>query len=162
MKISSLSRSSFSTPRGNLSRDSLCSDSTDQSSTRSRTHSHSSFTSLERLEIRHLIKALKTKGISTLDLPVAPNSTVVAKTPIPKPQVETPLNKQQKSSITEELDQKFAQLRSTHPNEELIYVKPSLLNKQRNPISTRLATTNKVSFQSTTLSRSLLISSLRL
>lgn len=141
----------FRTPRANLSRDSLCSDSTDHSSTRSRTHSHSSFTSLERLEIRHLIKALKTKGISSLDLPIVsnppPTSIVPIKTSISQPKRVSPLNKHQKSTITEELDQKFAQLRSTHPNEELIYVKPSLLNKQGNPISTCLSTTNKVSFQ---------------
>lgn len=104
---------------------------------RSRSHSQSSFTSLERLEIRHLIKALKSKGLQSLELPLpsslsrsVPASSMEQS--ISKPSVNISAGKHQKSSITEELDQKFAQLRSIDPNRDLIYVKPSLLHKQHN------------------------------
>ena len=103
----------ISSPHGHrdLSRDSLCSHSSHRSSSSlSRSHSQSSFTSLERLEIRHLIKALKTKGLSSLNIPVQSAA-------IPPPSIEQNtqfehhhqylLHKLKKSSITEELDREF-------------------------------------------------------
>jgi hypothetical protein len=124
---------------------------------RSRSHSQSSFTSLERLEIRHLIKALKTKGLRSLDLPLS--SPLSPSVPAPsveqstsKPLANMPIGKHQKSSITEELDQKFAQLRSVDPNRDLIYVKPSLLHKQNStfpPLPTVKELSQRVQIQST-------------
>ena len=143
--------------RRDLSRDSLCSESTPHSMSRSRSHSQSSFTSLERLEIRHLIKALKTKGLRSLELPLS--SPLSRSVPVPfteqsisKPAANMSAGKHQKSSITEELDQKFAQLRSIDPNRDLIYVKPSLLHKQHNntfpPLSTVRELLQKAQLQS--------------
>jgi hypothetical protein len=124
----------FSPHQRDLSRDSLCSNSTHHSSSSiSRSHSQSSFTSLERLEIRHLIKAIKTKGLQTINIPFQLS-------PIPPPSFQPCsikksssmlINKPKKSSITEELDQEFHKIRSNNPNEELIYVKPSLIHKQK-------------------------------
>jgi hypothetical protein len=117
-----------------LSRDSLCSNSTHHSSSSiSRSHSQSSFTSLERLEIRHLIKTLKSKGFQTLNIPFQ-------STPIPPPSSEScsikkpsslSIIKPKKSSVTEELDREFTKLRSNNPHEELNQVKPSLIHKPK-------------------------------
>ena len=41
------------------------------------------------------------------------------------------LKKSKKSSVTEELDRQFHKLRSDNPNQELIYVKPSLIQKNK-------------------------------
>ena len=124
---------SLSSPyQRDLSRDSLCSD----SPSLSRSPSQSSFTSLERLEIRHLIKTLKTKGLQSLNNPF--QSTPISPAP---PSQTTLLIKQpsltipKKSSITEELDQEFNKLRSANPNHDLINIKPSLIQKQRKSLS---------------------------
>lgn len=90
---------------------------------------------MERLEIRHLIKALKTHGIRSLDEQL--------QTSLKKPSTETmtkthlkttilPANvKQHRSTVTEELEEKFAQLRSAHPDQEFTYVKPSQLKQSK-------------------------------
>ena len=87
---------------------------------------------MERLEIRHLIKTFKSKDLPPLHKPfpipsLASQSTAPV---ISKPQASSlsPL-KPKKSSVTEELDRQFRKLRSHHPNEDLIYVKPSLIQK---------------------------------
>jgi hypothetical protein len=125
----------FSSPRHrDLSRDSLCSDSTHRSSlSLSRSHSQSSFTSLERLEIRHLIKTLKTKGIQSLNNPIqlSPISPPLFEQILPKQSSSIPIIKPKKSSITEELDREFNKLRSINPNEDLLLVKPSLIHKEK-------------------------------
>jgi hypothetical protein len=126
--------------RQDLSRDSLCSESTDRSSSALHSPSQASFTSLERLEIRHLIKTLKSKGMPSFER--LHSTTVAARTlPTPSasrrlpPSLSMPAIKQQQSSITEELEQKFARLRSMDPQQDLIYVKPSLIHRQdRSPL----------------------------
>lgn len=130
-------RFSFSQHQRDLSRDSLCSNSTHHSSSSiSRSHSQSSFTSLERLEIRNLIKTLKAKGLQAIDLsiqsssippPLSQPSAIIKPTPIPH-------DKTKKSSITEELDREFSKIRLNNPNEELINVRPSLIHKQRSSL----------------------------
>ncbi|CAF3480534.1 unnamed protein product [Rotaria sp. Silwood1] len=131
------SRSTSLTPHHrDLSRDSLCSGSTHHlSAARSRSRSHSSFTSLERLEIRNLIKTLKTNGLQSLNIPVQllPNSLQSTEKFLNKKTSSSILtiNKPEKSSITEELEREFSKLRSNNPNQELIYVKPSLIKKEK-------------------------------
>ncbi|CAM4790728.1 unnamed protein product [Rotaria magnacalcarata] len=151
--------SSQSTPltphNRDLSRDSLCSESTHHSSSSSssttatsssssssssssisRCRSQSSFTSLERLEIRRLIKSLKKNGLQSLTVPIPTSSKHL---PPPKQPINKTLSssttpsicKPEKSSITEELERKFNKLRSSNPNQELIYVKPSSITKQK-------------------------------
>lgn len=127
-----------------LSRDSLCSNSTNHSSPSScssisRNHSQSSFTSLERLEIRNLIKTLKTKGLQTINntFPISSNPPSISseQISIQKPPISIPINKSKKSSITEELDREFNKLRLNNPNGDIIFVKPSLIQKQKQSIS---------------------------
>ena len=129
-----------------ISRDSLCSNSTRHSSSSiSRSHSQSSFTSLERLEIRNLIKTLKTKGLQAIDLPLQSSSIVplpIEPCPTTKP-TSIPIIKSQKSSITEELDREFHKIRLSNPNEELINIRPSLIHKQRSSL-TSLPTFNEL------------------
>ncbi|CAF1146262.1 unnamed protein product [Rotaria sordida] len=132
------SRSTSLTPHHrDLSRDSLCSNSTHHTLTpRSRNHSQSSFTSLERLEIRNLIKTLKTNGLQSLNIPIQLLTNSVQSTEIflnkksSSSSILT-INKPDKSSVTEELEREFNKLRSNNPNLELIYVKPSLLKKDK-------------------------------
>ncbi|CAF3999878.1 unnamed protein product [Rotaria magnacalcarata] len=96
----------------------------------------SSFTSLERLEIRRLIKSLKKNGLQSLTVPIPTSSKHL---PPPKQPINKTLSssttpsicKPEKSSITEELERKFNKLRSSNPNQELIYVKPSSITKQK-------------------------------
>ena len=120
-----------------LSRDSLCSNSSHRSSSSSssssisRSHSQSSFTSRERIEIRHLIKALKGKDLRTLNLPF--QSTPIPPTSSERSSVQRPIpipiTKSKKSSITEELDREFTKIRLSNPNEELTQIKPSSIHK---------------------------------
>ena len=119
--------------RRNISRDSLCSESTHRSSSASHARSQSSFTSLERLEIRHLIRALKAPGVPSLSMPFPPSAPASSSADLSrsKPSPPLPIIKQQLCSITEQLDREFSQLRSIDPNRDLIYVKPSLIRKQR-------------------------------
>jgi hypothetical protein len=97
----------------------------------SRSHSQSSFTSLERLEIRRLIKTFKTKGLESLKTPspILPSSSEQF---LSKQLPSISIIKPKKSSITEELDREFNKIRSINPHEDLIYVKPSLMHKQKN------------------------------
>ncbi|CAF4989106.1 unnamed protein product, partial [Rotaria socialis] len=124
-------------------RDSLCSGSTRHSSSSSSStssisqcRSQSSFTSLERLEIRRLIKSLKKNGLQSLTVPIPTSSKHLppSKQPISKTLSSSTIPsicKPEKSSITEELERKFNKLRSSNPNQELIYVKPSSITKQK-------------------------------
>ncbi|CAF2753853.1 unnamed protein product [Rotaria sp. Silwood2] len=126
------------TPRNrSLSRDSLSSDSTLQSSIISRSHSQSSFTSVERIEIRELIKTVKTQGTTSLN--VSHQSATIAVC-VPSPdqsiitniqQPSTPKNKPKKSCVTEELDREFSKLRAIDPDQELTYVIPSSMCKRK-------------------------------
>lgn len=122
-----------------ISRDSLCSNSTHHSSSSiSRSHSQSSFTSLERLEIRNLIKTLKAKGLQAIDLSLQSSSSIIPPPSEPCPTtkpISIPIIKSKKSTVTEELDREFHRIRLSNPNEELINIRPSLLQKQRSPIS---------------------------
>ncbi|CAF0845031.1 unnamed protein product [Rotaria sp. Silwood1] len=128
---------SISPHNRSLSRDSLCSDSTLHSSTISRSHSQSSFTSVERLEIRELIKTVKTQGKTSLNASHESISIAVCVssseqsiiTDIQQP--STPKNKPKKSCVTEELDRKFSKLRSLEPDQELTYVTPSSICKRK-------------------------------
>jgi len=129
----------FSPHHRDLSRDSLCSNSTHRSAVSiSHSHSQSSFTSLERLEIRNLIKTLKTNGLQTINIPsqfslIPPSSS--SKPSSIKTSSSISIIKPKKSSITEELDREFNKIRSINPNKELIYVKPSLIHKEKQSIS---------------------------
>lgn len=144
-----------------ISRDSLCSGSRNQSSMSSssaasssssspvsrtsRSHSQSSFTSLERLEIRRLIKTIKTNGMQSITVPAQLSSKITS--PI-QPKIDKTssilTHKPSKSSITEELDKVFTKLRANNPNHELIYVKPSLVNKEKS-FNSSLSTSGKSS-----------------
>jgi hypothetical protein len=129
----------FSPHHRDLSRDSLCSNSTHLSATSiSHSHSQSSFTSLERLEIRNLIKTLKINGLQTVNIPsqfsLIPPSSSSKQSSIKSPS-SLSIIKPKKSSLTEELDREFNQIRSINPNKELIYVKPSLIHKKNQSIS---------------------------
>ncbi|CAF1331922.1 unnamed protein product, partial [Adineta ricciae] len=117
--------------RRDLSRDSLCSNSTHHStSSISRSRSQSSFTSLERLQIRRIIESFNSKDSRPLQSLLSnPKSTEEKMT---KPVLSSvSLKKSKKSSVTEELDRQFHKLRSDNPNQELIYVKPSLIQKNK-------------------------------
>lgn len=126
----------FSLRDRTLSNDSLSSDSTIRSSRRSRNNSQSSFTSVERSEIRKLIKTVKTKGVKTLNVPLP-----LAPVPIPVPPPEQLVTKStessarasrpRKSSLTEELDREFNRLRALDPDQELTYVTPSAVCKRK-------------------------------
>ena len=121
----------FSSRRRDLSRDSLCSNSTHHStSSISRSRSQSSFTSLERLQIRRIIESFNSKDSRPLQsLLTNPKSTEEKMT---KPVLSSvALKKSKKSSVTEELDRQFHKLRSDNPNQELIYVKPSSIQKNK-------------------------------
>ena len=111
--------------------------STHHSSSESRSQSQSSFTSIERLEIRYLIKAFKSKDLQTLNIPIQTSSNLPLLTErfMPKNSSPPSIIKPEKSSIAEELDRKFNKLRSNNPNQELVCVKPSLVNKQEESIS---------------------------
>ncbi|CAF0996090.1 unnamed protein product [Rotaria magnacalcarata] len=128
------------TSRGrNLSLDSLCSDSTLCSSRRSRSHSQSSFTSVERSEIRELIKTIKNKDAKTLNISIPTTTSTSIPIPVSSPepsmtiytQTSARTNKPKKSFLTEELDREFNKLRARDPNQELTYVTPSSICKRK-------------------------------
>ncbi|CAF3782837.1 unnamed protein product [Adineta steineri] len=140
LRQTSSRQTSITSHRRDLSRDSLCSSSTHRSiSSRSRSHSQSSFTSLERLEIRRLIKTFKTKDIKNLNNSFQVSSIISSTTEklITKQQQQLQssssmsLAKPKRSSVTEELDRQFRKIRSNNPDEDLIYVKPSLIHKDK-------------------------------
>ncbi|CAF3362352.1 unnamed protein product [Rotaria socialis] len=130
------------TSRGrNLSLDSFCSDSTLCSSRRSRSRSQSSFTSVERSEIRELIKTIKNKDAKKFNISIPTTTTTSTSIPIPVSSPEPPMtiytqtsartNKPKKSSLTEELDREFNKLRARDPDQELTYVTPSSICKRK-------------------------------
>lgn len=101
-----------------------------------RSHSQSSFTSLERSEIRELIKTVKTKSTQALDVPIPSNTiSVVVSSSEPStltlPSSPVVIKKTKKSSLTEELDREFDKLRARDPDQELTNVIPSSMCKRK-------------------------------
>ena len=115
------------------SRDSVHSDSTIRSPTpsisrsRSRSHSQSSFTSIERSEIRQIIKNIKCNETQSVES-VSRSSSVPPAPPIHN---LTPVTKPKRSLVTEELDREFNKLRALIPDQELTYVTPSSFCKRK-------------------------------
>ncbi|CAF0951593.1 unnamed protein product [Adineta ricciae] len=93
-------------------------------------HSQSSFTSVERSEIRQFLKTIKSK--ETTNLPdtsrqtSASDQSIILNTPS-----SISIAKQKKSCIAEELDREFNKLRALNPTREISYVIPSKICKQR-------------------------------
>jgi len=124
--------------RRDLSRDSLCSDSIlhSSSSSSSNNNSQSSFTSLERSEIRQLIKTIKTKDTKSLNnplqsSPIPPSISPSEQSIATNSHSSVSITRPRKSSITEELDREFNKLRVRAPNKELTYVTPSSICKRK-------------------------------
>jgi hypothetical protein len=133
------SQTKLSNPRSrNLSRDSLCSDSTfhssPPSSRRSRNDSQSSFTSIERSEIRQLIKTVKSKRPKPLTIPDQVSTPPSVHSLTTTSHSPAPIKKSRKSSLTEELDREFGKLRELDPDQELDCVAPSTISKRKKPI----------------------------
>ncbi|CAF4877259.1 unnamed protein product, partial [Rotaria socialis] len=88
----------------------------------SRSRSQSSFTSVERSEIRELIKTIKNKDAKKFNISIPTTTTTSTSIPIPVSSPEPPMtiytqtsartNKPKKSSLTEELDREFNKLRA--------------------------------------------------
>lgn len=120
----------------NSRRDSLRSNSTSRSSSSSARHSQSSFTSVERSEIRQLVQTLKTKDSKPLDTPIQSSPIPASPTPselsvsissAPSELIRRP----KKSPLTEELDREFSKLRARDPDQDNVNVIPSLICKRR-------------------------------
>ena len=116
-------------------RDSLRSNSTLSSSSSSSSsadrHSQSSFTSVERSEIRQFIQTIKRKENKSLN-------TVLQSSPIPSEhsinvnsEPSEPIGRSKKSPLTEELDREFSKLRARDPDQDIMNVIPSSICKRR-------------------------------
>lgn len=112
------------------------SSSSSKTPTRSRNHSQSSLTSVERLEIREIIKTFKSRPQKKHE-PKFQKSKIMpsadaddASNIYAQPSMTTSV-RPEKSLITQELDQAFSKLRGMDPNQDLTYVTPSSICKKR-------------------------------
>ncbi|CAF0764764.1 unnamed protein product [Didymodactylos carnosus] len=113
-----------------LSVDSLCSsiDTHHRSSSRYN-DSQSSFTSVERSEIRRLIKTMKE---NSRKMPFIGCSTT-QHVPAVLPNKEYNQHCLKKSLIANELDKEFSRIRAQQPDQDLIYVPPSMICRRQKP-----------------------------
>ncbi|CAF1007236.1 unnamed protein product [Rotaria sordida] len=129
LRRSSSQNTSMISYNQNLSRDnSLSSNSTLHSSTISHNNSQSSFTSIERSEIRGLIKTIKTQSTTSIPISVPSSEQSIISN---IQQLTTRKTKPKKSCVTEELDRKFNKLRALDPDQELTCVIPSSICKRK-------------------------------